>query len=194
MSGRRRDQRWLGIALTAAAVLLGGLWLARTPPTHAPIPAPDPVGRPALTPAAPAGAATPDAELRRHFDTAVALLNARQYSQAAAALHRVIERAPRLPEAHVNLGFAMLGLQRAALARNAFENALALKADQANAYYGLALAHESLGDLELALGAMRSYLHLGHTENEAHLRRARAAVWEWQSQIAAARAASAPVR
>jgi tetratricopeptide (TPR) repeat protein len=180
---RRRDQRWLGVALTAAAVLLGGLWIARTPPAHAPAPIADAV------------VATPtDAELRQHFDAAVALLHARQYAQAAAALHRVIELAPRLPEAHVNLGFAMLGLQRAALARTAFENALALKPDQANAYYGLALAQESLGDLELALGAMRSYLHLARAENEAHLRRARAAVWEWESQIAARRAASAPGR
>lgn len=182
---RRRDQRWLGLALTVAAVLLGGFWIARAPPAH--------VSDAAVSTAAVGGVA-PDAELRRRFEAGVALLNAQQYAQAASALHRVIELAPRLPEAHVNLGFAMLGLQRPALARTAFENALALKADQANAYYGLALAHESLGDLELALGAMRSYLHLGRTENEAHLRRARAAVWEWQSQIAARRAASAPAR
>lgn len=181
---RRRDQRWLGLALTVAAVLLGGFWIARTPPAE----------RPGQALATAAGGGAPDAELRRRFDAAVALLNAQQYAQAASALHRVIELAPRLPEAHVNLGFAMLGLQRPALARTAFENALALKPDQANAYYGLALAHESLGDLELALGAMRSYLHLGRTENEAHLRRARAAVWEWQSQIAARRAASTPAR
>jgi tetratricopeptide (TPR) repeat protein len=180
---KRRDQRGLGLALTVAAVLLGGFWIARTPPAQ--------MSDPAVAGSVP-GAAAPDAELRRQFEAAVTLLNSQQHAQAASALHRVIELAPRLPEAHVNLGFAMLGLQRPALARSAFENALALKADQANAYYGLALAHESLGDLELALGAMRSYLHLGHTENEAHLRRARAAVWEWQSQIAARRAASAP--
>lgn len=182
---KRRDQRGLGLALTVVAVLLGGFWIARTPPAQR--------SDPAVAGAA-SGAAAPDAELRRRFEAGVALLNAQKYAQAASALHRVIELAPRLPEAHVNLGFAMLGLQRPALARNAFDNALVLKADQANAYYGLALAHESLGDLELALGAMRSYLHLGHTENEAHLRRARAAVWEWESQIAARRAASAPGR
>lgn len=198
---KRRDQRGLGLALTVAAVLLGGFWIARLPPARVSEAAvadaasgADVDATPGVDAGVDAGATAPDAELRRQFEAAVVLLNSQQHAQAASALHRVIERAPRLPEAHVNLGFAMLGLQRPALARTAFDNALVLKADQANAYYGLALAHESLGDLELALGAMRSYLHLGHAENEAHLRRARAAVWEWESQIAARRAASAPGR
>ena len=40
------------------------------------------------------------------------------------------------------------------------DGAMALNPSQANAYYGLALAHEAAGDLDLATGAMRSYLHL----------------------------------
>ncbi|TXC65209.1 hypothetical protein FSC37_00885 [Piscinibacter aquaticus] len=82
-----------------------------------------------------------------------------------------------MPEAHANLGFALLGLQQPDAARVAFERAIAFRPAQANAYYGLALAQESLGDLELALGAMRSYLHLGRSESEDHQRRARAALW-----------------
>ena len=46
-----------------------------------------------------------------------------------------------------------------------------------------ALASEALGDLPIALGAMRSYLHLARNENEVHLRRARAALWEWESRL-----------
>ena len=41
-------------------------------------------------------------------------------------------------------------------------------------------------------GAMRSYLHLARGESEAHLRRARAAVWEWESQLAQRRGAARP--
>ncbi len=171
----RRDRRWLGLVLTAAVVLLGGAWFARLEPTH-----------PAEAPVQEGG------ELRRHFDAAVLLLHSRQYRDAQTSLQRVIDLAPQLPEAHANMGFALLGLQQAAPARAAFERAIALKADQANAYYGLALAHEAGGDLELALGAMRSYLHLARSEGEAHLRRARAAVWEWETQIGQRRASGRP--
>lgn len=134
--------------------------------------------------------AAPADELRRRFDRAVQRLAAGDFAEANTELHRVIELAPDLPEAHVNLGFAMLGLGRPALARDAFERATALRAGQANAYYGLALAHEAGGDLALALGAMRSYLHLARDADPAHLRRARAAVWEWESRLRPA--ASAP--
>jgi tetratricopeptide (TPR) repeat protein len=177
---RRRDRRGLGIALTLAAVLLGGAWIGVMGPTHPP----DTVEAPA--------ADARQAEVRQRFDAAVAMLQIKQYEAAAAALRRVLELAPQLPEAHVNMGFAMLGLQRPAEARNFFESATTLKAGQANAYYGLALAHEAGGDLELALGAMRSYLHLARNEDEAHLRRARAALWEWETKLAASRAESKP--
>jgi hypothetical protein len=55
---------------------------------------------------------------------------------------------------------------------------------QANAYYGLAITSEKLGDLEGAIGAMRSFLHLadGSTDKK-HLRKARAALWEWEAQL-----------
>jgi tetratricopeptide (TPR) repeat protein len=111
------------------------------------------------------------------------MLHARQYEPAAAALHRVLALEPTLPEAHVNMGFAMLGLQRLKEARDFFEGATALHATQANAYYGLALVSEAQGDLPLAIGAMRSYLHLAGADASAeHLRRARAALWTWESR------------
>ena len=167
----RRDWRGPGLLLTLAMVLGGGAWVTRIGPTHAP--------------AAPAAGN----ELQQRFDTAAELLRTRQYAAAVAALHRVIEVAPQLPEAHVNLGYALLGLQRPALARRAFDRAAALRPQQANAYYGLALASEAEGDLAMALGAMRSYVHLAREEDEAHLRRARAALWEWESRLAQARGA-----
>jgi len=107
-----------------------------------------------------------------------ALLNARHYRQAAAELHRVLELAPRLADAHVNMGYAMIGLERHAVARDFFGSAIDLNRNQRNAYFGLALALEGLGDLEGALGAMRSYVHLARGE-DPYLRRGRAAIWEW---------------
>ena len=170
---RKPDRRFVGAAMTAVAVLLGGAWLARLEPTHAP--------------QAVAGAR--DTELRQRFDSAVLLLHAKDYARAAGALQRVLELAPQMPEAHVNMGFALLGLNRPGAARDSFEAATLFKAAQANAYYGLALAYEELGDLELALGAMRSYLHLARDENEAHVRRARSALWEWETRLAERRVA-----
>lgn len=156
-AGRRRDQRFLGLVVTVLAVLVGGL---------------------VLRPSEPAGAA--GTALQPRFDAAVALLQARRFDAAVTAWRELAAAAPQLPEAQVNLGFALLGAGRAAEARTAFDRATALRPAQANAYYGLALAHEASGDLAVATGAMRSYLHLAKHEDPKHLARARAALWEWE--------------
>ena len=158
--------------LTLAAVLLGGLWLDQrgmSPPTTNPD-----------EPASSAKPAVPQTEVQRRFDQAVVMLRAHEYEHATVALHRVLTLAPKLPEAHVNMGFALMGLKRTKAARDFFEGATVLKPDQANAYYGLALAWEASGDLPMATGAMRTYLHLARNEDPKHLARARAALWEWE--------------
>lgn len=160
------------LLLAASVALLAGLVPAGRDGPAQPDPRRDPAAH---------AASARDHELRRRFGQAVAMLHAKQHEHAVTALHRVLELAPRLPEAHVNMGFALLGLQRADAARGFFESALALDPNQANAYYGLAMAHESLGDLALARGAMRAYLHLARHERDEHLARARAALWEWES-------------
>ena len=173
-----------GALLTLLLVLLGAALVAglRTP---GPAAAPDP----RLQPAAHADAARA-AEVRRRFDQAVLMLHARQHEHAVTALHRVLELAPRMPEAHVNMGYALVGLGRHAAARDFFDGAIALAPEQANAYYGLALAWEGLGDLQMALGAMRTYLHRARQETEAHRARARAALWEWEQRLKVAPAAA----
>jgi tetratricopeptide (TPR) repeat protein len=138
-------------------------------------------------------------EIRERFEQGVVMLHAKRYDEAATALQRVLVLAPHLPEAHVNLGFAWLGLQQPQPAQRAFETAIGIRADQANAYYGLAMALEQCNDLEPALGAMRSYLHLSRGD-DVHRTRARAALWEWEERLgrhrpkgpSPARAASAP--
>jgi Flp pilus assembly protein TadD len=122
------------------------------------------------------------AEIRQRFDQAVVMLHAKQYDHAITALHRVLELAPRMPEAHVNMGYALLGLERAEAARSFFLAAIELRPGQANAYYGLAMADEKLNDYESALGGMRSYLHLAKTD-DVHTVRARSAIWEWEDKL-----------
>lgn len=158
----RSDQRRAGALITLLAVLLGGFAMSSRDTTAPAVIAPQPD------------------EARRRFDQAVVMLHARQYEHAVTALHRVLVLAPQMPEAHVNMGFALLGLQRVEEARLFFDGATALRPEQANAYYGLALAHEAAGDLAAATGAMRSYLHLARNERSEHLARARAALWEWE--------------
>ncbi|MBC5764037.1 tetratricopeptide repeat protein [Ramlibacter albus] len=123
-----------------------------------------------------------DAEVRQRFEQAVVMLHAKQYDHAVAALHRVLELAPKMPEAHVNMGFALLGQERGDAARGFFLAAIELRPQQANAYYGLAMAEEMRSDYESALGGMRSYLHLSKAD-DPHREKARAAIWEWEAKL-----------
>jgi Flp pilus assembly protein TadD len=121
-------------------------------------------------------------EVNLRFQQAVVMLHAKQYDHAVTALHRVLALAPRMPEAHVNMGFALLGLEQGEAARGFFLSAIALRPQQANAYYGLAMAEEMRHDYEAALGGMRSYLHLAAAD-EPYRAKARAALWEWEDKL-----------
>ncbi len=123
------------------------------------------------------------AEIEQRFEQAVVMLHARRYEEAIVALERVIALSPRLPEAYVNLGYALLGLERYDTARDFFLAATELQPFQGNAYWGLAVALEALEDLEGALGAMRTYIHLA-PEDDPFVRQARSALWEWDVRIA----------
>jgi len=126
-------------------------------------------------------------EIDMRFRQAVIMLHAKQYDNAIKSLHRVLELAPRMPEAHVNIGFAFLGGGDAKTARDFFASAIELNLNQLNAYYGLAMASEILGDMESALGAMRTYVHLS-SKDDPYVAKARAALWEWQEARDKARA------
>lgn len=121
-------------------------------------------------------------EIHQHFQQAVIMLHATQYQNAIISLKRVLELAPGMPEAHTNMGFALLGAHQYSKARESFSAAIDLRKSQHNALYGLAMAHEGLGDLESALGAMRSYVHLTSPESP-YARKAKAAIWEWESAL-----------
>lgn len=123
-----------------------------------------------------------EAEIRDRFQQATVMLHAKQYEHAATALHRVLALSPRLTEAHVNMGFALIGLNRARDARSFFLGAIDLNPQQANAYYGLAIAEEMDGNFDAALGGMRTFLHLSRPD-DPYRDKARAAIWEWEAQL-----------
>lgn len=123
------------------------------------------------------------AELDARFQQAVMMLHAQRYDDAMVALHRVLQLSPRLPEAHANMGYALLGLEDYEGAYGFFSSATDLEPYLGNAYWGLAVTLEKLGDLEGALGAMRIYIHLA-APDDPYVRRARSALWEWDTRLA----------
>lgn len=105
------------------------------------------------------------AEVDVRFQQGVLMLHARQFDHALTAFHRVLQLSPRLPEAHVNMGFALLGKESYKEAMDFFTGALALRPEQVNAHYGLALAHDGLGNRQAALEEMHYYVMLTHTDD-----------------------------
>jgi len=186
MSARRfprfREARWryLGAMFMLLCLVAWSGWLLSTWMTQ-----PDylPLARDSATPAA-------AADTRQLFELAVERMQRREYEAALQLWHRVLLRNPEIPEVKVNMGFALFELGRVDAARDFFDSAVEQNPYQANAYYGLALVDEQSGDLESAMGAMRSYIHLaGPNEDDRFLRRARSALWEWESRLAETREA-----
>jgi cytochrome c oxidase subunit 1 len=182
---QRRDVRWPAIGLTIGLTAAFGLLLANWPVDNGV----EVIAAKAVDPRADASghaAQMRNEEVSRLFAQGVALLNAKQFEAAASELHRVLKLAPNMPEAHVNMGFAMLGVQQYAMARDFFYSAIEININQVNAYYGLAMSLESLGDVGGALGAMRTYVHLSKSD-DPFLRKANAAIWEWEEDLKASR-------
>ncbi len=119
-------------------------------------------------------------EIHQRFQQGVVMLHAKQYEHAMTAFHRVLELDPAMPEAHVNMGFALIGLERYNAARDFFDSAIVLRKEQTNAYYGLAVALDGLRDRAGAIGAMRTFVHLSEP-GAPYVRKAQAALWEWEA-------------
>jgi len=119
-------------------------------------------------------------ELDRRFKEGVLMLHAKQYEHALTAFHRVLELDPRMPEAHVNAGYALLGMERFQAAADFFDTATNLRPGQLNAYYGLGEALMAMGDRQGALQAMEAYLHRSPPDDPFR-RKAEAAVWEMRA-------------
>ena len=171
------DRRWAVAGATVLLVALAGGLFAAWPSSNA--------GAGSDAAAAPLASAG-RLEVADRFRQGVVMLHARQHGHALTAFHRVLQLEPRMPEAHANMGFALLGLGRPAQARDFFESAIELRREQMNAYYGLAVALEALSDVNGAIGAMRTYTHLAR-DDDPYLPKARAALWEWEQRAPLAR-------
>ena len=189
VQARPRDVRLRALALTSSLVVMIGLTVAYLPSW---LNVPAAVNGPEAARAAHAKEKT-DAEIKLRFEQGVAMLNAKEYEFALTAFHRVIQLHPQLPEAHVNTGYALIGLKRYAIARDFFESAIALRKDQLNAYYGLAEALAGLNDIPGALGAMRTYMHLAPAD-DAYRSRAEEMARKWEAKIADERSKNQPAK
>lgn len=176
---RARDTRWRTLALAVVAIAAGGIVIAAVSDSGL-------FGWRFATTGAAArnqvNAADPiRQEIHQRFQQGVIMLHAKQHEHSITAFHRVLELDPAMPEAHVNMGFALIGLERYSAARDFFESALALRKEQINAYYGLAVALEGLHDRPGAIGAMRTFVHLSKPD-DPYVRKAQAALWEWEAE------------
>jgi tetratricopeptide (TPR) repeat protein len=119
--------------------------------------------------------------VQQQFADAAKLLQIGHFKQSITVFHKVLRKFPDLPEAHINLGFAMLGLGELKKSVKSFNYALKIQPQAADAYYGLALVAEKELEFELAMGAMRTYLHL--RKDDAYVAKARAALQYWEIEI-----------
>lgn len=122
------------------------------------------------------------AEVDRRFKEGVRMLKAKEYAPALDAFHRVLELAPEMPEAHVNTGFALLGVGDFKTAADFFDTATTLNPNQLNAYYGLGEALAGLGNYQGALQAMEAYVHLA-PPSDPFRRKAESAAWEIRAKL-----------
>ncbi|GAB4348712.1 MAG: hypothetical protein Kow006_09700 [Gammaproteobacteria bacterium] len=170
---RHRDVRRATLLLSLLAIGALGLLLSLLPESGVRVPEGSPES----------AEGAPETNRREHvvaelFRQGVAMLHTRRFELAEVPLHKLLQIAPRMPEAHVNMGFVQLGLERYGVAEDFFRTAIELRPTQENAYYGLAMALEGQQDIEAARGAMRTFIHLSDPD-DPYRRRAQAAVWEW---------------
>ena len=118
----------------------------------------------------------------QHFEKALVFMNNNQYQQAVDEWNQLLMINASIPEAYANRGFSLYELKRYQAASESFNQATNINPYQVNAYYGLAICFEKLGDIPAATGAMRSYIHLAN-KDDPFIRKARSALWEWESQL-----------
>lgn len=116
-----------------------------------------------------------------YFDSALTHMQNRQYPQAVLVWNELLLINDTMPEVHVNQGFSLFEMGHIEPASRHFQRALELNSYQVNAYYGLAICFEKMGEMEAAMGAMRSFIHLAD-DNDPFIRKARSALWEWESR------------
>lgn len=129
--------------------------------------------------------------LDKYFNNALSYMQNKQYPQAVLVWNELLLINDSIPEVHVNQGFSLFEMGHIEPASKHFQRALELNSYQINAYYGLAICFEKMEDMESAMGAMRSYIHLAD-DNDPFVRKAQSALWEWENDLKSQRAADSP--
>jgi len=83
-----------------------------------------------------------------------------RHDEAIEALRRGLEIAPMMPELSIQLGYVFLRLSNFADAKLAFARALDISPAAADALFGIAKAHQKVGENEPAAGYFRRYLRI----------------------------------
>lgn len=204
---KRKDYRLLaGVSLLAVVLGLGYLvkllpgrgieaatqTVAAKRPAFAGLPEPNPDAQQAKSEVAEqtkldaqGKADTGSTELRNALKQAASLINAKKYDDAIKTLNQVRPIAGNSAQAYLQLGRALQGKGDHQTARDFFAKSIDIDPTLADAYFDHASASEALGDLESALGGMRSYLHVEKNKDPYRLKvaQARSAIWEWEAKL-----------
>lgn len=205
--GMRRDYRVAGIVLVALAVASLGYLASKLPgrgvdaesvmayagkhgaikPDLEPFAGiPDNPGQVVREEALPPEGLSGEEETRLNLDTrARKALAEKNFMAAIQPLEALIQLDTGAAKPHLLMGLALEGAGNFELARKYYEAAIDRDPLLADAYFGFASSSESLGDLESALGGMRSFLHVQKDNDPYRLRatQARSAIWEWESKL-----------
>lgn len=205
---RRRDYRPLGLAVVAASVVAIGLLVEFLPgrgvgvPQAQPQAAPVPAGFESLrevsaqtkpeqaptvsSPDSKYAAASPRAkEINDLLRSAEKSIRSGRFDEAIDTLNRAGPLDPQHAPTYLTMGHALAGKRNYAEARRYYEAAINFDPMYADAYFSHAAASEQLGELETALGGMRSFLHVVKNPDPYRLQvaQARSAIWEWEAQL-----------
>lgn len=137
-------------------------------------------------PAAAKKALDPKAEeIRQVLDAARKQIQAKRYDAAIVTLHQARQRIMDDPKSYLVMGTALEGKKDYDTARDFYAAAIDRDPYMPDAYWGFATTSEALGELDAALGAMRSFLHVQPNADPQKLRivQARSALWEWEAKL-----------
>jgi len=109
----------------------------------------------------------------------------KRFDQALVTLEKAIQLQAQYQEAYTADGYALLGKKLPDNARTTLSGEIDRNPWFADAYFGLGIALEAMGEMEQALGAMRSYLHLTPVKDPYNktVITARSAIWEMESRL-----------
>lgn len=126
-----------------------------------------------------------DADARKLLSDAAKAIQTKRFDKALAMLDEARPQVQKFPESYLLVGRALEGKKDYTAARDFYNAALDRDPMLSEAYWGMATASEALGDLETALGGMRSFLHTvpNPDPNRLKVAQARSAIWEWEAQL-----------